>query len=150
MSHFALVKGPKPHTHSVWLYWGVFFTLVVLTVVTVVIATYDFGKFNTLVALTIASTKALLVVGIFMHLAFDNKFFGVVASTSLVLLALFIVFPLVDMNTRVDLDAEQANFLPRNEQVHKHRLASPESLPLRPGLQEADKNKLIFEGPHGH
>lgn len=150
MSNISMVKGPKPHTHSVWLYWGVFFALLLCTGATVLLARYDFGKLNLIVTLLIAGTKAALVMGIFMHLAFDSKFFAVIACTSLVFLSLFIVFPILDFESRPDLDAAQNNFLPRDERVYKHTLDAPNSLPLRPGLQEADENKLIFIKPGEH
>lgn len=145
-----MVKGPKPHVHSVWLYWGVFATLVFLTVITVGLAHYDFGKLNLVVTLLIASTKASLVMAIFMHLAFDSKFFAVVASTSLVFLSLFILFPLLDLGSRADLDSAQQNFLPRDEKVYQHELDMPKDLPLRPGLEEAKKAELIFVSPGDH
>ena len=150
MSHVAMVKGPKPHVHSVWLYWGVFFTLIFLTAATVSLAQFDFGKLNIIVTLLIASTKAILVMAIFMHLAFDNKFYAVVAATSLVFLSLFIAFPLLDMDTRADLDPNNKNYLPRDETVYKHHIKDPKSLPLRPGLQEAVPEKLIFIKPGEH
>ncbi len=150
MSHITMVKGPKPHVHSVWLYWGVFAALVFLTVITVGLANYDFGKLNLVVTLLIASTKAILVMSIFMHLAFDSKFFAVIASTSLVFLSLFILFPLLDLGSRADLDSEQQNFLPRDEKVYQHELDMPKDLPLRPGLEEAKKADLIFVGPGEH
>lgn len=150
MSHIAMVKGPKVHPHSVWLYWAVFFALIACTVFTVLLARYDFGSLNMIVTLVIASTKALLVMGFFMHLAYDSKFFAVVISTSFVFLALFILFPMYDLGSRADLDQEQANFLPRDERIYKHHLDMPNALPLRPGLQEAQKEKLIFLGPGDH
>ena len=150
MSYFAMVKGPKPHLHSVWLYWGIFVTLVFLTAATVSLAQFDFGKLNIVVTLMIASTKAILVMAIFMHLAFDNKFYAVIAATSLVFLSLFIGFPLLDMDSRADLDPHNTNYLPRNEVVYKHHLKAPKELPLRPGLQEAVPDKLIFIGPGEH
>ncbi len=150
MSNHNMVKGPKAHPHSVWLYWGVFFALVTLTVVTVAAAQYDFGNLNLIVAMIIAGTKACLVMGFFMHLAYDSKFFAVVAGTSLVFLALFILFPVYDLDSRADLDQQQTNFLPRDERVHKHQLDDPKALPLRPGLTDAQKDKLIFIGPGEH
>lgn len=150
MSSIRMVKGPSPHPHSVWLYWGVFFTLVFLTIVTVFVGQYDFGKLNIVLALLIAGTKASLVMGIFMHLLFDSKFLAVIAATSLVFLSLFILFPLLDLDTRDDLDIKQSNFLPRDETVHKHQLDNPKAHPLRPGLQQAEENELIFIGPEGH
>lgn len=150
MSHVNMVRGPKPHTHSVYLYWGVFFALVFFTAVTVGLAQFDFGKLNLIVTLLIAGTKAILVMGFFMHLAYDSKFFAVIASTSLVFLALFILFPIADFASRADLDEDQINFLPRNERVYKHSLDTPDALPLRPGLQDAQKEKLIFVAPGHH
>jgi cytochrome c oxidase subunit IV len=150
MSSINMVRGPIPHPHSVWLYWGIFLGLVILTAITVGLAQFDFGKLNLIVTLLIAGTKAILVMGFFMHLAFDNKFFAVIASTSLVFLALFILFPIFDLNTRADLDDKQANFLPRDERVYQHKTSKPEALPLRPGLQEAQKERLIFISPDAH
>lgn len=145
-----MVKGPHAHTHSVWLYWGVFGVLIFLTAATVSLAQFDFGRLNIVVTLLIAGTKAALVMGIFMHLAYDNKFFAVIATTSLVFLALFITFPMIDLDTRSDLAPEQANFLPRDERVHQHELDNVAGLPLRPGLVEAKKDDLIFKGPGEH
>ena len=150
MSNITMVVGPKPHVHSVWLYWGVFFALVCLTVITVVAAGFDFGKFNLIMAMLIAGTKAALVLSVFMHLAFDNKFFGVITASSLVFLSLFIVFTVIDMGSRTEEDAQRANYLPRDERVYKHHIDKPEDLPLRPGLQEANKEALIFIGPGEH
>lgn len=150
MSHISYIVGPKPHIHPVSLYWGVFFLLVLLTGATVYLAGYDFGKLNLVVTLLIAGTKAALVLGIFMHLAFDNKFFGVIAATSLVFLSLFILFPLYDMETRGDLDADNRMYLPRNEKVYQYTLQHPGALPLRPGLQDPIPDKLIFIKPGRH
>lgn len=150
MSHTLMVRGPKPHTHSVWLYWAVFFALVGLTCATVLLARYDFGKLNLIVTLLIAGTKALLVFGVFMHLAFDSKFFAVIVGTSFLFLGLFIGFPILDMGSRADIDAKRANYLPRDERVYKHAIDQPEALPLRPGLQDPQKDKLIFIKPGEH
>lgn len=150
MSNFSKVVGPKAHPHKASLYWGIFAALVFFTIVTVWVAKYDFGKLNIVVAMLIASTKACLVMGFFMHLAYDSKFFAVVASTSLVFLALLILFPIFDIESRADLDAEQINFLPRDESVYKYDLDHPDALPLRPGLTEPVKDKLIFSEPHRH
>lgn len=149
MSHIHMVKGPKAHTHSVWLYWGVFFALVFFTILTVYSAQFDFGKWNTIVMLTIASSKSLLVFAVFMHLAFDNKFFALVLGTSIIFLSLFIVFSVLDFATRSEVDRQVENFLPRDEKVFKHAKDDPKALPLRPGLQDAQPDKLIYEEP-GH
>ena len=145
-----MVRGPKVHTHSVWLYWAVFFALVGLTGATVLLARFDFGKLNLIVTLLIAGSKSLLVMGIFMHLAFDNKFFAVIAATSLLFLSLFIGFSVLDMSSRPDVDDVRANYLPRDERVYRHSREKPEELPLRPGLQDAQTEQLIFIKPGEH
>jgi len=124
--------------------------LVFLTCATVYLARFDFGNLNLIVTLAIAGTKAALVMGIFMHLAYDNKFFGVIAASSLAFLTLFILFPLYDMKTRGDLDADNRMYLPRDERVYQYSLQNPKALPLRPGLQDPVPDKLIFAKPGQH
>ena len=60
-------------------YVMVFLALAVGTLVTYLAALYDFGAFNTLVALTIAVTKATLVVWFFMGVRFNTPLTKVVA-----------------------------------------------------------------------
>src|SRR5262249_27604520 len=62
-------RAPLMSQHVVsWkVYLGVFLALVTLTVATVVVAGFDFGEFNLVVALAVAVTKATLVVLYFMH-----------------------------------------------------------------------------------
>ncbi len=146
-----MAPGPKPHhILPVWIYWAVFGFLLVLTVVTVWVASYDFGSLSTVVALFVASIKASLVCAVFMHLWFDNKFFALILSSSLLFLSLFLLFPLIDDSSRGLVDPTRDNFLPRNEEVYKYELENPGALPQRPGLKTPNKDKLIFEAPHGH
>ena len=70
--------------------------LLILTVITVWIAGFDFGKLNIWIALAIAVLKGSLVVLFFMHLRYDRPFNGVVFVTSLAFVALFISFALTD------------------------------------------------------
>lgn len=154
-SYRHFVVGPKPHVHSVWLYWGVFFTLVLLTLLTVYSADFDMGSFSVAVALLIAGTKASLVMAVFMHLWFDNKLYALIASTSLVFLSLFILFPIVDLGSRGYIEPERDNFLPRDIAVEKYQEANPGAPALRPGQPLSnptvpDASKLIFLGPGAH
>ena len=56
------------------LYVGIFFALLVGTVVTVLAAFVDLGhKANIALALVIASIKAFLVAGFFMHLTTEKR-----------------------------------------------------------------------------
>jgi cytochrome c oxidase subunit 4 len=70
--------------------------LLVLTVVTVWVAKFDFGNINIWVALAIAAAKASLVVLFFMHLRYDRPFNSVVFVASLAFVTLFISFALTD------------------------------------------------------
>lgn len=70
--------------------------LMVLTVVTVVVAGIDLGFFNVVVAMTIASTKAALVVFFFMHLKYENKTLKLMVLVCFVILAIFIGFTFFD------------------------------------------------------
>lgn len=51
---------------------AVFVCLLCLTLVTVIVATFDMGMFNLPVALLVATVKASLVFLYFMHLRFDT------------------------------------------------------------------------------
>jgi caa(3)-type oxidase subunit IV len=146
-----LIQGPKlDHILPVWVYWLVFGLLLVLTVMTVAVASYDFGSLSTMVALFVAAIKASLVCSIFMHLWFDSKFYTLILSSSLLFLSLFLLFPLLDDDSRGLVDHVRDNFLPRDQQVYEYELQNPGALPLRPGLKLPEKDKLIFIRPHGH
>ena len=58
----------QEHHGGIGAYITVFAILLVLTAGTVVAAFIDFGSFNTVIALTIAIVKAVLVILFFMHL----------------------------------------------------------------------------------
>ena len=62
----------------------------------------DFGPYNTVIALVIATLKASLVALFFMHLRHD-KFNAVLFLTGLFFLAVFLIFTLFDINTRTSL-----------------------------------------------
>ena len=72
------------------------FALLVLTVVTVWIASFEFGDLNIWIALTIAVAKGSLVVMFFMHLKYDRPFHALIFCASLAFVALFISFSLTD------------------------------------------------------
>jgi cytochrome c oxidase subunit IV len=133
------------HEISVYQYWAVFGGLVLLTLLTVYLAKYDFGSLSVAVTLCIAGFKAFLVLAFFMHLWYDSKFFSLILGVTLVFLGLFFLFPILDESTRGLIDPVRENYLPRDEKVYQHQIQNPNALPLRPGLREPDKSHLIFE-----
>lgn len=68
----------------------VLIALLVLTVITVLAAQVDLGKWNIVGALLIASVKASLVIAIFMHGKYENKIIWTYIVIPFILLAIMI------------------------------------------------------------
>lgn len=81
-------------------YFQVFATLLVLTVVTTFVAFIDLHRFNVVVAMAIALTKALLVILYFMHVRFSSRVTKVYVFVGMVWLGLLVVGVLHDILTR--------------------------------------------------
>jgi cytochrome c oxidase subunit 4 len=72
----------------------------VLTAVTVAVAYYDLGPLNTIVALSIAVTKATLVILYFMHVRYSTRLTKLVVVGGFVWLALLIGLTMADVVSR--------------------------------------------------
>jgi len=83
---------------------GVFATLMVFTVITVVAARIDFGSLHTFVAMAIASIKAFFVLAYFMHLKYDDRTFLVSFLLSVFFLIVMYFFSALDIVTRIPLE----------------------------------------------
>ena len=84
------------------LYYGIWIALLVLTGVTAEVAKIDLGRYNTVVALAIATLKALLVVLFFMHVKYTSeRLTRMVIVASLFWLLLLLVLSLSDYATRL-------------------------------------------------
>ena len=88
------------HVSSKGLYYSVFLTLCVLTVVTVVIARVDLGVMNTPIALAVAVSKALLVILFFMGVKYNTPLTKVVAASGFVWLIILFGITMGDYLTR--------------------------------------------------
>jgi cytochrome c oxidase subunit IV len=84
------------HALSPALLLTVFAMLLIFTVITVVVASFDFGSLNIWVAMGVATIKATLVGLYFMHLRYDNKFNLFIFLSSFVFLSLFLSFAMMD------------------------------------------------------
>jgi cytochrome c oxidase subunit 4 len=85
------------HTMPVWMLIGVLGALLVLTVATVAVTAVDLGaQGNLIVAMVIATVKAILVCTFFMHLLWDKKFNLVLFLTSVLFLILFLAMATTD------------------------------------------------------
>jgi cytochrome c oxidase subunit IV len=88
------------HVVSWRIYLGIFLALAVLTVVTVLAAGRDFGAFNTLIALGIATIKATLVILFFMHVRYSSRLTTLVLFSGFVFLAILILLTASDYISR--------------------------------------------------
>jgi cytochrome c oxidase subunit 4 len=75
-------------------------SLLILTGITVGASYINFGAMNVVVALTIATIKATLVALFFMHLLHDKPVNGLIAAAGFLFLGLFLMFTLLDFDTR--------------------------------------------------
>lgn len=82
------------------IYYTIFAALIVLTGVTVVVAFYDLGPLNNLIMLTIACTKALLVILYFMHVRYSPRLNWLFVAAGFFWLLILLVFTLGDYLTR--------------------------------------------------
>lgn len=98
----------EPHVLPLGVYLAVWGTLVVLTGITVFVAHFDFGAWNTVVAMVVATIKASLVALYFMHLRYDNKLNLVVLLGSLMLVSIFFYPVLTDLTSRGYTDSTRA------------------------------------------
>ena len=88
------------HVASIKMYVGVFLALMIGTFLTVAVAKVDLGPWNDIVMLTIAVTKAVLVILFFMHVKYSTRLTALTAIGGFVWLAILISLTLNDYITR--------------------------------------------------
>lgn len=91
------------HIASRKLYFFVFFSLLILTLVTWRVAYIDLGRWNTVVALFIAICKAGLVGAFFMHLRWSAAMIRLVVFAAVFWLAIMITLTVGDFFSRNDV-----------------------------------------------
>lgn len=94
-------EDPAHHIIPFKTYLNVFGVLIFLTVITVVASRIDFGALNAVVAFGIASVKATLVLGYFMHLKYDDLMNRVIIGSSVFFLIVLYIFCWMDEITRI-------------------------------------------------
>ncbi len=92
----------EPHK-AVRTYLITLSTLLLLTIITVGVAQFDFGEANVIVAIGIATIKAAVVCLFFMHLLHDKAINSIILGTALIMLAIFLMFSFMDKGTRGNL-----------------------------------------------
>jgi cytochrome c oxidase subunit IV len=90
------------HISSVKLYVGIWLALMAGTILTVVVAKIDLGPFNPIMALAIATTKAVLVVLFFMHVKYAHeKLTKLVIVTAIFFFLILLTLTMADYTTRL-------------------------------------------------
>jgi cytochrome c oxidase subunit 4 len=102
---------------------SVFAALLAFTALTVAATWIDLGNFSLLVAMAIATIKASLVALYFMHLRYDNLFYGFIFLVGLVFVGLFISLALLD-TFQYQPDIQSA---PPSAAAFSHSLRAPAS-----------------------
>jgi cytochrome c oxidase subunit 4 len=94
----------SPHVVSIKLYATIFGALLLLTIATAGAAFVDLGgELNSIVALTIALVKTLLVLLFFMHVRYSSRLTWVFAGAGLFWLLIMMSLTLSDVLTREGL-----------------------------------------------
>ncbi len=89
-------KHKAEHITPLKTYLMVGVILLFLTATTVAVSLAHFGAFNLVIAMIIASIKAILVALFFMHLLYDNKLFMAIFSIALIFVSVFIILTMFD------------------------------------------------------
>ena len=100
--------------------------LLILTAITVGASYINFGSGNVVIALSIATIKAIIVALIFMHLLHDKPVNAVIAVAGFVFLGIFLMFDFLDVDSRtnpqpINLHAPAGRDCPG----HRRRPAAP-------------------------
>ena len=88
------------HIDSIKTYVGVLVALLILTGVTTGVAYINLGAMSTVVALSIAVCKMLLVALFFMHMRHSDKLTKLVVAGGLMWLGILLLLTLTDFATR--------------------------------------------------
>ncbi|MFM7200392.1 MAG: cytochrome C oxidase subunit IV family protein [Myxococcota bacterium] len=115
------------HVTPLWIYLGVWISLMVLTAITVWIAQFDFGAYNAVVAMAVATIKASLVAAFFMHLYWDEKMNTIAFLSSFFFVGLFFTFTFADGMTRGQVDPVEKNFIESPNKEFLPPLAAPKT-----------------------
>ena len=82
------------------LYYAIFGALMVFTIITVEVATHNFGILNFPVAIGIAITKATLVILFFMHAKYSSKLTKLFVGTAFFFLIILLGLTMTDYLSR--------------------------------------------------
>lgn len=88
------------HSHEVRTYLAVYALLLVLLGITVIAAQFEVGRWNLVVTLAIASTKAILIVLYFMHVKHGTPLVKLVVIIGIFWMVIMVTLTISDYWTR--------------------------------------------------
>lgn len=116
VDHMSNNTHSEGHSHHfivpVRYYVGALVALLILTFITVLVAQFNFGSYNLIIAMLVAVIKAGVVISIFMGMKWDHGFNRVAFLGSLVFLFIFFLFVFSDVlfrGYRSPLESTQIN-----------------------------------------
>jgi cytochrome c oxidase subunit 4 len=98
-THTEHADNPKAEAAK---YLATLVVLLILTAITVGASYINFGSGNIVIALAIATVKAIIVGLIFMHLLHDKPVNAVIAVGGFVFLGIFLMFDFIDVGSRTN------------------------------------------------
>ena len=132
---------PHEHISPLSMYFQVFGTLVILTILTVAVSYMGFGKAAIFVAMAVALAKAFMVCAYFMHLKWEDPFNRFVLLASLGFMSIFFIITATDVGYRGQINPETDTMVLRDED--KNRVAEEKR------REQADKKLIEFVRPPG-
>lgn len=95
------------HVSSIPLLLGIYVLLLFFTFVTVAVTMVDLGPFNVWIAILVAAIKVTIVALFYMHLKYENQYFGQILITSIFFATVMIGIILMDSRA-YHVDVEDA------------------------------------------
>jgi len=106
-------------------------------------ASFNFGSANVVIALAIASVKAILVGLFFMHLIWDKPVNAIVIIAGFLFLGIFLMFDFLDVTTRDGMQPRNMpvmeNATPVPDTMNPLKAAPPKPLEPAPAAPEEHK-----------
>jgi cytochrome c oxidase subunit 4 len=90
------MENEKHHIISYRTFLLVLAGLILLTLISVAVTRISLGTLTVTIALLIAAIKSSLVLSIFMHLKFDDKFFSIMVIAVILVIGLVIFITFLD------------------------------------------------------
>ena len=105
------------HVLPLSLYYKIFGALLFLTVITVLVSYMNLQSASLFVAMIVATSKAGLVVGYFMHLKYDDRLLSLLGVLVLFFLLCFFGLTFADLATRDQVNSDWGNDVYINEKI---------------------------------